>query len=226
MLQNDPSYLDEVHICPYCKEKMACCEAPPIHIGDGLGWGSEILFICLNNKCSLFVEGWKNIEERYGHHASYRHMELPGSKESNVMMVGNEDAFTGSVIDPQALKKQNERYMREQKAVKDLDTCLEQKNLEPVLSLILDEAANLSDRKKAISYLLELNNLSCIDPIRNHTFRDTSLEMACNQIIIQLLKVNYKKECPHCFEIIKAQAKKCPHCKETVKATLPLQNSK
>ena len=219
MLYSDPSYLDEIHTCPYCKEKMSCCEAPPIHIGDGLGWGSEILFICLNDLCSLFVEGWKNSEEKYCHHASYRYMELPGSKESNLMMVASKDAYTGSIVDPQALKKQNERYRNEQQAVKDLETCVQKKNLDPVLFLILDEAANLSDRKKAIPYLLELNNLSCIDPIRNHTFRHSELEMACNQIIPQLLKANFKKECPHCFEIIKAQAKKCPHCKETLKTT-------
>jgi len=219
MLYSDPTYLDEVHICPYCKEKMSCCEAPPMHIGDGLGWGSEILFICLNDMCSLYVEGWKNIEEKYNHHASYRHMELPGSKEGNLMMVMSKDAFTGSVIDPAAKKKQDDRYRKELQSIKDLNTCIEKKNLEPVLFLILDEAANLSDRKKAISYLMELNDLSCIDPIRNHTFRHSELEMACNQIIHMLLKANYKRECPHCSEIIKAQAKKCPHCKESLETT-------
>ncbi len=214
MLFFDPSYYDEIHICPYCKEKMSCCEAPPIHIGDGLGWGSEILFICLNDSCSLFMEGWKNIEESYGHHASYRYMELPGSKEKNLMMVGSKDAFTGSIVDPQVLKRQNERFRKEQQAIKDLAKCVEENNLEPVLFLILDEAANISDRKRAITYITELNDFSCIDPIRNHTFRDTSLEMECNMAISRLLKTNHKKECPHCFEIIKAQAKKCQYCKE------------
>lgn len=216
MLFSDPAYFDEIHICPYCNEKMSCCEAPPIHIGDGLGWGSEILFICLNDSCSLFVEGWETIEEKYGHHASYRYMELPGSKERNLMMVGSKEAFTGCTVDPQALKMQNERFRKEKQAVKDLDTCVENNNLESVLFLILDEAANISDRKRAASYILELNDLSCIDPIRNHSFRDQSLEMECNMAISQLLKTNMKKECPQCGEIIKSQAKKCRFCKEAV----------
>jgi hypothetical protein len=160
------------------------------------------------------MEGWQNIEEKYGHHASYRYMELPGSKERNLMMVGSKDAFTGSIVDPQELKRQNERFRKEQQAIKDLSTCVEKHNLEPVLFLILDEAANISDRKKAVTYITELNDLSCIDPIRNHTFRDTSLEMECNMAISKLLKTNHKKECPHCYEIIKAQAKKCQYCKE------------
>ncbi len=216
MLFRDLSYLDETHTCPYCKQKMSCCEAPPIHIGDGLGWGSDVLFICLNDTCSLFLEGWDKIEEQYGHHASYRYMELPDSTESNLMMVANAGAFKASVIDPQAIKQQNERYRKECEAVKKLDTCVEEKNLQPVLVLILDEAARLPGRKRAISLLMPLNDLSCIDPIRNHTFRDTSLQMECGMIISKLLKMNFKKECPYCSEIIKQQAKKCMHCKEDV----------
>ncbi len=213
MLSRDLSYLDEVHTCPHCNQTMSCCEAPPVHIGDGLGWGSEVLFICLHDNCTLFLSGWDKIEQQYGHHASYRYMELPDSKEGNLMMVGNSDAFKGSIIDPEDLKKQNERYSNEKKALEDLKTCVEDKNLKPVLDLILNEAARLEGRKKAISLLSELNDLGCIDPIRNHKFRDSSIEMSCNQIIIEILKNNYKKECPQCSEIIKMQAKKCLHCK-------------
>lgn len=216
MLQRDLSFLDDVHICPHCKQKMSCCEAPPIHIGDGLGWGSDILYICLNDACPPFLEGWDKIEAQYGHHASYRYMELPDSNESNLMMVANADAFKASVIDPNTLKKQNERYKKEKEATAALETCLEKKNLEPVIHLILDEAARLESRKNAISLLLPLNDLNCIDPIRNHTFRDSALEMECNTIISNLLSKNYKKECPHCSEIIKSQAKKCKHCKENI----------
>jgi len=209
-------YLDEVHTCPHCKQKMSCCEAPPVHIGDGLGWGSEIMFICLNDACSLFLNGWDNIEQKYGHHASYRYMELPESKEGNVMMVGNADAFKASVINPQELKKQNVRYREEKEAVKQLENCAKEKNLGPVLKLILDEAAEVSNRKTAIALLAEIDDLACIDPIRNHTFRDTSLEMACNQALDVLLKNNFKKECPYCGDLVKQQAQKCMHCKENL----------
>lgn len=214
MLRRDLSYLDEVHTCPHCNQKMSCCEAPPIHIGDGLGWGSEVLFICLHDSCSLFLNGWDKIETQYGHHASYRYMELPDSKEGNLMMVGNSDAFKGSVIDPIALKKQNERYHKEQCALEELKTCVEEKNLQPALDLILDEAAQVEGRRKAIALLVDLNDLACLDPIRNHQFRDSSLEMECNQVILKILKNNYKKECDECGEIVKMQAKKCMHCQK------------
>lgn len=215
MIKDVTRYLDEVHTCPHCQQKMSCCEAPPVHIGDGLGWGSEVMFICLNDACPLFLNGWESIEEKYGHHASYRYMELPESREGNLMMVGNADAFKASVIDPQELKKQNERYRLEKEAVKELTNCIADKNLAPALHLILDEAADTKYRKQAIELLPAINDLSCIDPIRNHTFRDTSLEMACNIALEAILKNNFKKECPSCGELVKQQAKKCMHCQES-----------
>ncbi|MGW8193285.1 MAG: zinc ribbon domain-containing protein [Desulforhopalus sp.] len=210
----DLSVLDEVKICPHCKETLSCCEAPPIHIGDGLGWGSEVLFICLNDSCSLFLRGWDKIESQYGHHASYRYMELPGSKEANLMMVGNADAFKACVIDKATLEKQNKQFHKAKEAFQKLDSCAAERNLEPVLTLLLDESARKNWREAALEKLGEVNDLACVDPLRNHQFRDTNLQQKVNLEIAALLKTNFKKECPYCAELIKAQAKKCKHCKE------------
>jgi hypothetical protein len=215
MFQN-LSYLDEVKNCPHCKQPLSCCEAPPIHVGDGLGWGSDILFICLNDACPPFLKGWDKIEAQHGHHASYRYMELPGSPEGNYMMVGNADAFKACIIDREELKNQNARYRQEKEATERLKTCVAEKNLQPVMTLVLDEGATKNTRVSAVGYLLELNDLSCVDALRNHTFRDPAIEHKVNQAITEMLKRNFKKECPHCLEIVKAQAKKCMHCKENL----------
>ena len=214
MITNYQQYFENIPACPHCQETLSCCEAPPIHIGDGLGWGSEILYICLNDECPLFVRGWKQIELQYGHSSSYRYMQLPGSNESNVMMVGTAEAFKGSVVDPEVLNAQNVRYQEELAALAALDTCVQEKNIKPVMHLILDEAAGIGGRKRAISMLTEFDDLACIDPIRNHAFRDLSLASECNTAIVQILKSNYKKECPYCMEIIKSQAKVCMHCQK------------
>jgi len=213
-MSKDLRLLDEVKNCPHCDQKLSCCEAPPIHIGDGLGWGSDVLFICLNDSCSVFLNGWAKIEEQYGHHASYRYMELPDSKEKNYMMVANSDAFKACVINKEELMAQNITYQQQKEAVEKLPSCVKEKDLETVMFLILDESAGKNVRKEAISYLLPINDLSCIDPLRNHKFRDPAMEHAAKLAISDLLKVNFKKECPHCTEIVKAQAKKCMHCKE------------
>lgn len=204
--------LAEKHICPHCNTKMSCCHAPPFHVGDGLGWGSEYMFICLNDDCPLFVKGWKYIEENFSHTSSYRYMIIPGEKSGNTMMVGSKDAFKGSIVDPEAIKAQNKRYAQEKQAVKDLEKCVAEKNLGPALHLILDEVAGKEGRHQACKKLIELNDTACIDPIRNHTFKDPALEHDANLAISQILAANYKIECPFCAEIIKAQAKVCRFC--------------
>ena len=128
------------------------------------------------------------------------------------MMVGSKDAFKGCIIDPESIKLQDERYARETEAVAKLDTCVAEKNLEPVLYLLLDEGADRKNRERAADMLGDLNDLSCVDPLRNHTFRDDNLAHRINMAIKQILKANFKKECPDCAEIIKAQARKCQHC--------------
>jgi hypothetical protein len=139
-------------------------------------------------------------------------MLLPGNTEGTPMMVGSKDAFKGCIIDPESIKLQDERYAREKEAVVQLDTCVADKNIKPVLLLLLDDAADRKNRERAADLLETVDDLSCIDPIRNHTFKDENLAHKVNLAITQLLKKNYKKECPDCSEIIKAQSKKCQHC--------------
>ncbi|MBM9519639.1 zinc ribbon domain-containing protein [Desulforhopalus vacuolatus] len=209
-------YLDEVKICPHCNQKLTACEAPPIHVGDGLGWGAEVLFICLNDECPVFVNGWDKIEEAYGHHASYRYMELPGSPEKNYMMVGNAGAFTGCIIDREKILSKNKQYIEQKKMMARLDTAAAEKDITAPLAILLDEGAAKDKRKQACDILIEIANLECIDPIRNHPFRDPSLESFAGLAVVAVLKKNFKKECPHCAEIIKAQAKKCKYCQGDV----------
>ncbi len=208
-------YVEEVHHCPHCGERLSCCHTPPFHVGDGLGWGTEVLFVCLNDECPLFVNSWQQFEERYGHAASCRYILVPGEKEGSAMMVASKEAFTGCIVDPEAFKAANERYAREKAAVAQLDTCVEEENLDPVLTLILDESAKVEHRKRAVELIVSLNDLACIDPIRNHSFRNTEIEQLVNIEIDRLLRNNYVKECPDCLEIVKAAAKVCKPCGRT-----------
>ncbi len=212
MLSTAIKYLEEKHTCPHCKEDLTLCHAPPMHIGDGLGWGSEYLFICLNDECSLFKNGWKYIEDQYGHSGSYRYMEIPNSKETYNMMVAGKGAFKGSEVDIEAVKKKNVTYQKQKEAVQALDTCVENNDLKSVLSVIMNEQVNINNRKKAVTFLVPLNDLSCIEPIRNFKYKDTHLEQDINMAISKLLANNFVKECPFCAELIKNRAQVCKHC--------------
>ena len=212
MLSTVLKYIEEKHYCPHCSGDLSLCHAPPVHVGDGLGWGSEYLFICLNDTCPLFVKGWDYIANQYGHVGSYRYMELPNSKENYTMMVVTKDAFTGSVVDIETIKQQNVKYQQQLEALADLDTCLEQKRLDPVLKVLLDDSIRTEDRKRAASLLVPLNDIACIEPLRNHAFKDPHLEQEVNLAIGQILAGNFLKECPYCAELIKTRATVCKHC--------------
>ncbi|MGE4560093.1 MAG: zinc ribbon domain-containing protein [Desulfobulbus sp.] len=212
MLSTVLKYAEEKHYCPHCSGDLVLCHAPAVHVGDGLGWGSEYLFVCLNDNCPLFVKGWDYIANQYGHVGSYRYMEIPNSKETYNMMVAGKDAFTGSIVDIEALKQQNERYQIQKKALAEMETAVAENNLQPVMTILLDESARTEDRKRAVEMLVPLNDLRCLDPLRNHTFRNEHLAIEVDLALRQVLAANYVKECPYCSELIKAQAKVCKHC--------------
>jgi hypothetical protein len=218
MLSTLMNYIEEKRCCPHCSGTLSLCHAPSVHVGDGLGWGSEYLFICLNDTCPLFVNGWDYIANQYGHVGSYRHMEIPNSKETYNMMVVGKDAFTGSIIDIEAIKRQSERYQLQQEALAALDTCVAEKRMAPALTVLLDDSVRIEDRKRAASLLVALNDVGCIEPLRNHSFSDPHLEQEVNLAIRKVLASNFLKECPYCAELIKTRATVCKHCQRDLAA--------
>ena len=218
MLLTVLKYIEEKHYCPHCSGDLKLCHAPPVHVGDGLGWGSEFLFVCLNDECPLFIKGWEYIENQYGHVGSYRYMEIPDSKESYNMMVVGKDAFTGSLVDVEALKRQSVRYQRLQEALAALEHCVERQELEPALTVLLDDSASIDSRQRAVKMLEPLNDIACIEPLRNHVFTIPHLKEEVNRAIGKVLTGNFLKECPYCAELIKARATVCKHCQRELAA--------
>lgn len=205
-------YCEMEFYCPHCNTTLSPCETPPFHIGDGLGWGAEVMFVCLNDECPPFVKGWEHIEASFGHVGSYRYMRLANEAKGEMMMVGNKMAFTGSVLDPEVIMAANKRHHQETAWAKELDTCVADKNITAIMGILLDEKASLNNKLKAMSFLIPLNDLSCIDTLRNIEFKNGDLEVQRKQAIIAILKNNFMKECPDCVEIVKNKATKCKHC--------------
>ncbi|MDA3786098.1 MAG: zinc ribbon domain-containing protein [Deltaproteobacteria bacterium] len=205
-------YCEMEFYCPNCQTRLSPCETPPFHIGDGLGWGAEVMFVCLNDQCPPYVKGWDHIEAAYGHVGSYRYMRLANEEKGELMMVGNQMAFTGSVLDPEVIMAANTRYHQECAWASQLDTGGADKDLTPVMGILSDEKSSLNNRLKASSLLIPLNDLSCIDALRNLEYKEGTLEHQKNQAIIEILKNNFMKECPDCMEIVKNKASKCKHC--------------
>ncbi|MBW2646369.1 MAG: zinc ribbon domain-containing protein, partial [Deltaproteobacteria bacterium] len=104
------------------------------------------------------------------------------------------------------------RKEAEKKVLENLRSCRESKDVKTILQVFLNVRKSALVRKTAASYLGELGDLNCIEPIRNHTFHDPEVQESAEHAIELIHKANFTKECPYCAEIIKARAKVCKHC--------------
>jgi hypothetical protein len=79
-------------------------QIPALKFHDTLGWGSTFLWVCNNDDCPVFVNGWKNMAEKHGQLASFRYMIQPDSGEAGVL-----PAFNADVLD--LLMEERRRFL-------------------------------------------------------------------------------------------------------------------
>jgi len=89
--------------CPHCSRTMEEYQMPDVRYSDVPIWGSNFLWVCTNDDCPLFVNGWKNMAEKHGQLASFRYMIQPDSGEAGVI-----PAFNANVFD--VLMEERRRY--------------------------------------------------------------------------------------------------------------------
>jgi hypothetical protein len=79
--------------CPHCGVKMKRWFPP-----DGSTWGQNFQYVCFNDECDYFKNGWKWMNEKYNVHASYRHRYNPENGESGPLPVWSENALKNKII--------------------------------------------------------------------------------------------------------------------------------
>lgn len=200
-------------ICPHCGKEMNMWATPQFNFSDGLGWGGPFLYVCFNDECPLYVEGWESMMEHYGQVASYRCMCDPDTGNIECLPVLAPEALKGDIIDEAKQAEEKAQEEAEKKVLENLRSCRESNDVKTILHVLLNVRKSATVRKTAARYLGELGDLNCIEAIRNHTFHDPEVQDSVEHAIEKIHEVNYTKECPYCAEIIKARAKVCKHCK-------------
>jgi hypothetical protein len=202
--------------CPYCSKEMSLWEVPPVNVGDGLGWGTPYLYICFNDNCSCYQQGWDHMKENYAQSASYRSMNYPGTETFEIIPVFSSMGGRGQVIDDQVLAEQEALKEAIKKGFSILAECYVSKNGPQVLQMLFDATEPVRVRIKAAEMIGDIGELEAIEPIRNVTFGNQILQKKVDEAISKIHQKFFTRECPFCAEIIKKRAKICKYCQKEV----------
>jgi hypothetical protein len=202
--------------CPHCNKEMNLWEVPQFTFSDGLGWGVPFLFLCFNDDCSLYRQGWDHIEENYAHKASYRCMNYPGTEQFELMPVFSGMGGTGQIIDDQALAKEEALKEAIKKGFNILAECYVSKDGPQMMTMLMDAAEPARVRAKAAEMIGDIGELEAVEPLRNMKFGNEIIQKNVDEAVKKIHKRHFTRECPFCAEIIKRRAKVCRHCQKEV----------
>lgn len=202
--------------CPHCEKEMTLWEVPPINFSDGLGWGTPYLFVCFNDDCPSYRQGWDNLRETMEAPASYRCYVEPGASNFEYMPVFSPVGGQGSKLDDEALVHMEAKKELLKQTFSVLTDYYISKDWDEILKILLDSHIPDRARVKAAEMVGEIADSEATEHLINHKFGTPVLQKAVETAIRQLHERHYTRECPLCAEIIKKRAKLCKHCKQEV----------
>lgn len=85
--------------CPHCGMPMKKCRTPQSPFASGITWTSEFLYVCLNDECPYFVDGWNWMWNNYHQNVSYRHMLDPDSGIRSPIAVSSYASLKDMIIE-------------------------------------------------------------------------------------------------------------------------------
>lgn len=202
--------------CPHCDLEMSLYEVPTMTFSDGLGWGTPYLFLCFNDECPLYTQGWDHLKENYAHTASYRCINYPGTEQFELMPVFSPMGARGQIIDNEAMAAQEALKESIKIGFSVLAECYVSKNAPEALRILLDPTEPMRVRIKAAEIVGDIAETDAIEPLRNLKVGNQRLEEALQKAVSHVHERFFTRECPFCAEIIKKRAKVCKHCNQDV----------
>ena len=78
---------DIARTCAHCGSKLKKWRVP-----EGATWDEEFFYVCFNDDCSYYQQGWRWMKEQYSQQASYRFMINPRTGAASQIPVWSDDA--------------------------------------------------------------------------------------------------------------------------------------
>ena len=80
--------------CPHCGEPMRRWAIP-----ENLPFDEPWHWVCFNDQCPYFVQGWQWMAEQFGRPCSYRHRQNPQTGEYGPLATWSNDALREGILD-------------------------------------------------------------------------------------------------------------------------------
>lgn len=198
--------------CPHCGTQMKVWEVTEFGCSCGSGWGTPYLFVCFNDDCPPFVNGWESMRKEYGKRCSYRCICYPDSLVMEMMLVYSTiDGKTG-IIDEETIAKDQLRGTDDDPEMLALIEHFEAGDLKSMLSVLFDNKAFYTVRQKAAELIGTLARSDAVEPMVNYRFADQRIRKSVVQAIEKINLKHGTRECPYCSEIIQANLTVCSEC--------------
>ena len=85
---------DQLRTCPHCASRLRKWNVP-----EGAAWEEEYFYVCFNDECPYFQEGWEWMKSQYNQRASYRYMINPATGGSSPLPVWSQTAMRDMIAD-------------------------------------------------------------------------------------------------------------------------------
>ena len=85
---------DPVPTCPHCGSRMKKWRVP-----EGATWSEEFFFVCFDDECSYYLEGWGWMMQEYAQKASYRYALNPTTGGSLALPVWSASATREMIVE-------------------------------------------------------------------------------------------------------------------------------
>jgi hypothetical protein len=94
VIDGDDAMAKPSRSCPHCGSRLKKWLVP-----DGASWDEPYFFVCFDDDCSYYCEGWVWMEEQYGQHASYRFAVSPKTGATLMIPVWSASATREMIVE-------------------------------------------------------------------------------------------------------------------------------
>ena len=81
-------------VCPHCGSRLKKWLVP-----EEATWDEEFFWVCFNDDCAYYKNGWVWMKEQYSQHASYRYMVNPTTGAASQIPVWSDSATREMIVE-------------------------------------------------------------------------------------------------------------------------------